>query len=376
MSVSISFGPPRPCAVASIMTSNECLPSIQTLLYSIKTNIHANTNANTYTNARNYYEPEIITLVTPNIPNNIREEILGVFCTRVIEVGTATTSTNSSNNVNNERDNESDDESSTIKINLFHQKVYDKILYIAPDCLVQKDISHIFYDTSYFVNNSNNVGLISACTSHDDDHFDTSVMLIQPNDDIYNDMTTMVIQNQMSDIWNTYFHDIWVQLSNKQRLGIEYNHKVGSSSNHDHDVEKKEESKKGIIIWNYDEMATGKDQLFQKWYKKSQLHKENYWEEQKLVKKGNETFQKNKKQKKIKNNNATANVGHDPNEAKKKSMEKHKQVTKLYKQLRKEGKDPKEAMKIARTKYGMDKDDERQQSPSAQVASMFGLNGI
>jgi hypothetical protein len=370
MSVSVSFGPPRPCAVASVMTSNECVPSIQTLLYSIKTNIHANTNANAYTNAKNYYEPEIITLVTPNISNNIREEIIGVFCTRVIEVG-----------ANDERDNESDDDkSSTIKINLFHQKVYDKILYIAPDCLVQKDISHIFYDTSYFVNNnSNNVGLISACTSNDDDHFDTSVMLIQPNDDIYNDMMSVVVPNQMPDIWNTYFHDVWVQLPNNQRLGIEYNHKVGSSSNHDHDVEKKEGSKKGIIIWNYDEMTTGKDQLFQKWYKKSQLFKENYWEEQELVKKGNETFQKNKKQKetrKMKNNNANANVSRDPNEAKKKSMEKHKQVTKLYKQLRKEGKDPKEAMKIARSKYGMDKDDEQQQSPSSQVASMFGLNGI
>ena len=36
------------------------------------------------------------------------------------------------------------------KLHIFHQTVYNKILYIESDCLVQKDVSHLFKSHSDF----------------------------------------------------------------------------------------------------------------------------------------------------------------------------------------------------------------------------------
>ncbi len=370
------FGPPRPCAIATIMISDEALAATQTLLYSIKANLRSNDSSD----GSSYYQPEIVSLVSPEVSNSVREDSLRPFCTRVIQINDYTTDTAKDDNTVEDIDTHSPDD--IVKIQLFKLHVYREILYVDSHCLVQKDVSHLFQNDkkSYHINSvmkeCRQIGLVTAPVLPSDsdqvngsDCFDTSVMVIQPSQGLQKDMTNKVlIDTNPQGFLNAYFHDTWSQLPQEKRLGTNYNC--------NYDGKKDVNGTQEVIIYSKNIGICGnKTQLYQKWYKKSQLHKENYREEQQMIQKAKDYSQVQQKKKKQRRQQQT-NSSSGGNETKAKQMEKHKLVTMRYKELRKQGKNPKESMKIARSEFGMDKDDEKQQSASAQVASMFGMGGL
>ena len=405
-----AFGPPRPCAIGTIMMSDSetSLSSTQTLLYSIKAHVRSN---NVTSNSEcTYYQPEIITLVTPNISNEKCKD-LACFCTRVIRIKDTDGDDEDVNGEMMKTDNEEAPRNSIIaRTQLLSQTVYYQILYIDPHCLVQKDISHLFHsNNTQQLQSKSTFGLITAPKqvietqsqnldhidddNHNRDDFDTAVVLIRPCHKIYIDMmeqakrmSTTAINQNIHTFWNAYFRKTWINLPITDRLEDEYNYSNAASNNTNRndsvvgDIPKKDK-KQHIFILNgrgRKDINSGMEQLYQKWYNKSQLFKENYQEEQKLVRKAKRHSEMQQQKKKLQQEDTRDDQSNttNPNNSKKKQMEKHKLVTKRYKRLRKEGKTPKEAMSIARSDYGMDKDEERQQSPSLQVANMFGMGGL
>lgn len=393
LSFQAAFGPPRPCAIGTIMMSDDnetSLSSIQTLLYSIKAHLRANNT--TQKSDSGYYQPEIVTLVTPNISNETCKDI-ACFCTRVIRIKDTIDGDDDMGGEMMKMDSEeaSMDSSIIARIQILSQTVYDQFLYIDSRCLVQKDISHLF-NTQYSQNKSL-LGLVTAPAkatesqseeignidndSCNADDFDTSVMLIRPCHKMYIDMkkqaksmNTIAMNQNVHTFWNAYFRTTWTCLPAAERLDDEYNYSTVAVSNHE-----AKEKKQHISIWNnhgLNDPNPGIEQLYQKWHNKSRLFKENYDEGQKLAHKAKHDSKIQQEKKKLQQQGTST----DPNNSKTKQMEKHKLVSKRYKKLRKEGKSTKEAMAIARSDYGMDKDEERQQSPSTQVAAMFGMGGM
>lgn len=384
-----SFGPPRPCAICTILTSQKNLLSTQTLLYSMmkKTNTNRSTTI-TATNNDNaiVYQPEIVLFVTPDISKEIYEE-LSCFCTRIVLIDYISNCYD--DNINKKRQNNNISvnnyyDLNVAKIHLLNQCVYDQILYIDFNCLVLKDISHLFQRTD--IGN----GLITAVSlqlnenidneTYNSDCFDTDVILMKPSHILYNDFMDQFRQSindgddiNIEHIWNGYFHKVWTQIPKEKRLGKDYNGTTWEKHKSDAYIV----NRKNIVDSANHQLKLEMDQLYERWQQKSQLFKENYKEKQILLEKAKEDSDLRQKKKRLQQHQQLQSTTRSSSSAsKRREMEKHKLVAKRYKELRKQGMDPKESMKIARSDYGMDEDEKGQPSASAKVASMFGLGGM
>ena len=392
MSSLTPFGPPRPCAIATLLTSKKDLLQCQTVLYSIQ-QAHSKTisckndnngNSNKINNGFEYeYPPERILFVTSNISNDIEQD-LKFFCDRVIWIAAAAATAN--NRLNNHSNNVDYDQFA--KIHLLNHCEYDRILIIDSHCLVINDLSHVFqnYNENDTGVTPSSRGLITAAAGSaasiqiDDDSndkFNQSIMVIKPNYEMYKEMVNQFRERTSSDnsqcatdFWNAYFHSAWIQLPLEQRLGSEYYYT--------REIHKNNKNQIYIVNNNSNSQGGSKvvdpsiDQLCQKMIKKSQIYKENQREKQILDQKAKKQAQQESKKQKSSDLKNDPHLRHE-NDTKRKQMEKHGQVTKRYKELRKQGINTQDSMRMARTEYGLDKDDEKQKSPNRQVASMFGL---
>lgn len=431
------FGPPKPNAIATIiMTSSynnhpkkkiekeeETLSSIQTLLYSIQKSMETNNNGDNNNDKKKGYEsysypPEIIVLLIDNnkdMSKNIEyiKQELACFCTRVIYIQKEIPSPQHHQYING-------------TIQLLNQVVYNLILYIDSNCLVQNNVCHLFQQQQHQQNIMYNGlnGLMNAVSApmiaddynndqYEKDFFDTTVMMIKPCYEVYNNMIHKLLQlcnqsvqsthnhhyddkhneDQISvrsycnQFWNQYFQQNWYQFDKKYRLGIEYNY---YENNHcmisrRNILQGEEKKKKFNVIYIYNKKYYSHDnrlfinQLYSKWTKKSMIYKENYKEKQHLVqraKKDMELRKMNQGLNAMMKNNISSPIQPTTTSSRHHQMDKHKLVSKRYKELRKQGNNPKDAMRIARSDYGMDKDDENQTSVNTQVASMFGMGGL
>ncbi len=378
------------------------------------------------------YPPEIIVLVPQSQSKTKNVDVhklpfLQYLCTRIIPIP-----------IDNSMQAHSYSKTNLVT-NLFRQLVYSRILYIDQCCLVQRDITHIlsrqqqgsshsgdYEQTGMSVGLNLNylehmdLGLITAAPMiHKEEQFDTAVMLLQPSLQIFHDLNAKLISNADDDAdwnqdrvlestFNTYFQNTWTDhLSNGQKFNREYNYCIhhpvhvdsSSSSSNNKDCRKLESSSSSsslnhshIYIWNTNNNNSNNSnkqdlrfleqtneyyqKLYQRLYKKSQIYIETQKEDEQQ-KQNAQLEAKQKQQKLLKQQQQQSNYNHNTTaNTKTKQMEKHHLVSKKYKQLRKEGKNPKEAMILARQEYGMDKDDAMQQSPSSQVASMFGMGHV
>ena len=387
-----SIRPVRPNAVASLITTDDFLPGLKTMLYSLKENLPKEVS-------EDYYPPELVVLHTPNISQIVKDELYPAFCMRLIEVepisieNCSETETESSNNCSHV--SAWSEKCGYTKLHIFRQNVYGKVLYIDSDCLVQKDISHLFK-----VEPSNSRGLIAAAPDiFPPDKFNAGVILIEPSQKVFDDLllkTKSIITYDGGDtgFLNSYFDD-WHSYPSEGRLGFQYNAQrfmhqctyekqpkywdmaVGdiyiihySSSPkpwQTEDSSNKLQSSQSDFLNKEDAEIVAKcesksrelDKLWSKYYKKSILYKEEFEETQKLEKK--RRVVKAKKP-------SPAKLAAPQGSAKKKTA---LTFNKRFKELRKEGLDSKAAMKQARQEFGMDKDD--CVSAGKKVASMFGM---
>lgn len=390
---STTFGPKRPNAIATLLTTDDFLPGVQTLLHSLEETLPSEKH---YKNSPNEYPPERIVLVTPNISQNVREALYPAFCTRIIQVDPIA--------IPSSKENESHVSSWShlcgyTKLHMFHQVVYDKLLYIDSDCLVQKDVSHLFQ-----IQKCNELGLLAAAPDvFPPDKFNAGVMLLQPSAKVFQSLLSKAQQLMTYDggdtgFLNAYF-DTWNEYPKENRLGFAYNAQrflhqctyekqpkywdiaVGdkyivhyssspkpwesctSSTMKDiaSDHLTREELEKVKLA---ESKSKALDKLWKKCYNRSMQFKEDFEERQKLKKQRKVVATKPKP---VVKPAATAAASSGPSAKVKGALT----FNKRYKQLKKEGHDSKTAMAMARREFGMDSNDNV--SAGKQVAAMFGM---
>ena len=395
---------PRPNAIATLLTSDDFLPGAQALLYSLR-----ETLPQPLASAANYYPPELIVLITPDISQTVRDALYPAFCTRLIEVDPIAIpnvdSPTDGSNSNASHVASWSDTCGYTKLHIFRQPVYSKILYIDSDCLVQKDISHLFNLHQHETPSSSRRGLVAAAPDiFPPDKFNAGVMLISPSQALFDDLllkTTTMITYDGGDtgFLNAYFHD-WHSYPSEGRLGFQFNaqrlmhqwtyekqpkywdvavgeisiiHYSSSPKPWQNATCKPDDNKKGsqsefLTKDEADKMAhienksKALDKLWIKCYKKSIHYKEDFEEEQKL------------KKKQVVKKKTAVRAKPGPAPQRQSAAQKKKSGTdfnKRFKELRKEGMDAKDAMKQARNEFGLDKNDHI--SAGTQVAAMFGM---
>jgi len=396
--------PARPNAIATLITSDDFLPGAQTLLYSLKKNLPSVDSL-----GPDDYLPELIVLVTPNISNSVRDTLYPTFCTRLVVTDPIEIPNTSKNDegkgagekaTNESHDSSWSDNCGYTKLHIFQQTVYNKILYIDSDCLVQKEVSHLFKSHSDLPRGRL---LAAAPEIFLPDKFNTGVLLISPSHALYEDMiakTKSMISNNdggSAGFLNAYFDD-WHSYPAESRLGMQYNtqrfmhqcvykeqakywdmavgdiaiihfssspkpwqeaRETRSLSPHIESNVLTEEEAENVA--KAESKSKALDETWKKCYKKSFLFRENFEEEEKLKQKQRIIPQKKKA--------PPARPSQSENSLKKKKASTD--FNKRYRALRKEGVDAKTAMKKARTEFGMDKND--QISAGKQVAQMFGM---
>lgn len=385
-----SIRPVRPNAIATFITTDDFLPGAQSLLHSLKEKLP------TEPFATDYYPPELLVIITKNLSSKVRQALHPAFCTRLIEVDPipipASLVDDNGSDCSSHVESRSEKCGYT-KLHMFNYEIYNKILYIGSDCLVQKDISHLFR-----VENELSRGLIAAAPDiSPPDKFNADVMLIKPSKELFSDLlskTKTLITYDGSDtgFLNAYFDD-WHSYPAEGRLGFQYNAQrfmhqctysqqtkywdiaVGDMVIINYSLSKPWESthkkvklsQSGFLnkedadrIEVYESKSKSLEKLWKKWYKKSLLYKEEFDDEQRLK----------KKQQPVRKNPTPAPApsrGSQGATKKKASLD----FNKRFKQFRKEGMDAKQAMKKARQEFGYDKQDEI--SAGKKVAQMFGM---
>lgn len=393
------YGPPRPTAIATLLLTNDFLPGVQTLLYSIQDQCGgapSSSSAATATGATNDYAPEKIVLVTPNISQEVRSALHPAFCTRIIQVDPIAIPGQ-------------DDENSThvaswdgsvgyTKLHIFNLDVYDKLLYIDSDCLVKRDIRHLLK-----IDSMAKKGLLAAAPDiFPPDKFNAGVMLIRPSPDIFDDMMRkskelITYDGGDTGFLNAYFSNWYTEMPPQSRLGFGYNAQrfmynctyakqpkywdvgIGSdlaivhfSSSPKPWQSRSQEEENGATSKNQSDLLSKEDQglvaqsakidsaldkLWNKAYRKSILHAENYKEEQSLMKKA-----------KV---NPPRVAAPSPPKPPNNKMSSAKLQRKRYNELRKSGMDTQAAMKAVRLEFDLEKEDAL--SSGSKVAQMFGL---
>lgn len=368
---------PRPNAIATLLSTENFIAGAQTLLYSLHVNLPSSPHS------PDYYPPEILVLVTPNISKETRNT-LSFLCTRVIEVDVISIP-------NSDHDNESHKRQWTecgyTKLNIFRQTVYHKILYIDCDCLVQEDVSGLFK-----LEHEMSKGLIAAAPDiFPPDKFNAGVLLISPSNALFDELmkqtrNTVSYDGGDTGFLNSFFDD-WYSYPREGRLSFKYNAQrfmhqctydkqpkywdvgVGniaiihysSSPKPWQDNDGAENGDASVFLTKDDSAQVRKaklvsqlDIVWRKYYKRSQIFLENCREDQKLELK--------KKTKKAMNSQGPSMSS---------SSSEHKQVSLKYKELRRLGLDTKDAMKQARQHYGLD--ETQTENIGKKVATMFQM---
>jgi len=393
--------PPRPNVLITMITTDDFVPGAQTMLYSAKKSMENNSKSDDY-------PPEFVVMVTPNISQQARAALCPVYCTRILEVEQLSFPTSQ------------EEESSTTchvpgwtangaltKLHIFRLSVYNVLLYIDADCLVVKDISHLWSwgdDTASTTEKKKKEGLIAAAPDiFPPDKFNAGVLLVRPCSLIFDDMmqkckSLISYDGGDTGFLNAYFQD-W-HISNDEgacrRLPFGYNaqrflhhcthekqpkywdmavdlhiiHYSSSPKPWELKKEKKEEAIPSANLAATDSFLSPQDTdnlkkatdmkeleaTWWKWYKQSQEYVEIYQKDTAAA--------QMEERKKIQ---AAKRASSRPLSAK----EVHRLVAKRYKELRhRDGKNASEAMMIARREYRLDKDEP---TPGSQVAAMFGM---
>jgi len=285
------------------------------------------------------------------------------------------------------------------KLNIFKLTVYDTLLYLDADCLVVRDVSSLLQLGKIYINSE---ALVAAAPDiFPPDKFNAGVLVVRPNQEVFDDMMeqrkhistydggdTGFLNAYFSE-WHRYmppdarlpfscnaqrfmYHCTYQKQPNYWDMAvapdltvINYNlspkpwedQPISSSIKTSNATENSKETGARSIKESGD-----LEQLWTKYNRRSRNYANKYWKEQ-------------KKEEESQNFNSAAAFDRDeekvPSAAKGNPKVTHQLVSKRFKELRREGKDKKEAMAIARAEYGLDQNDKV--DVGKQVASMFGL---
>uniref|UniRef100_A0A7S1GJD2 Hexosyltransferase n=1 Tax=Cyclophora tenuis TaxID=216820 RepID=A0A7S1GJD2_CYCTE len=393
--------PPRPDAFVTLLTSGDHLAGAQTLFYSIKKTLSKDLK----------YPPELVVLVTPNVSSETRVLLCPVFCTRVLEVDPIAFPRDSlqfKQHVSSRGDDGNEGshvptwtaQGALTKLNVFNLAQYDTVVYIDADCLVIKDVAHLLELGKVYQESE---ALIAAAPDiMPPDKFNAGVMVIRPSEIVFKNMLAQrslltTYDGGDTGFLNAYFSEWYTEMPPMARLSFGYNaqrflyhctyekqpkywdlavspdlHIIHYSSlpkPWDSKPAAVEQEEKVDIESHLDQEDVRKlrkvqksselESLWWKWYQRSKNYTVSYAKEV-------ETEEHNQKEQVAAARKAAVEL-----QRPKTQKEIHKLVAAKYKELRKEGKSPKDAMDQSRREYGQDKEEA---SPNRKVASMFGVS--
>lgn len=375
----VAMFPPRPDAIVTLLHSDDYLPGVQTLLYSIRKKFAFHQLS---------YPPEVVVLATPNVNiPNAHEVLFPTFCTRILEIDYWDPPVNSIDSklmtggklIHRTLDNHNP---GWTKLRIFSLQQYETILYIDSDCLVLKDLSHLISLNKKYTISEN---LIAAAPDLLPPHnFNTGVMVVRPSTKVFDTMqrNSSFLMSYGSDtgFLNAYYPNWFTEFPPDARLSVGYNAQTalydmtadstGTSifwdaqlSHELHIVHYSEAVKPWQVASSTSQSSPSSKNalhaLWKSWYQKSKNflardRKERAKQEQERQ----EVIQKQQRERQA----AAAALASDPKHI-------HKLVTKRYKELRAQGKSTKLAMEQARTEL----QPEQNVDPGSQVAAMFGM---
>ena len=414
----VAMFPPRPDAIMTILHSEDYLPGVQTLLYSLKKKL-ADVSQN--------YAPEIVVCVTPDVKNitQIQSLLVPALCTRLLPIEnweTPEVSTSIDSKLSKTKpltrtlDNHAP---GWTKLHIFGLQQYDTILYIDSDCLVLRDISNLLDLNKVYTESE---ALIAAAPDLlPPNHFNSGVMVIRPSTKTLAEMkqhATLLTTYDRSDtgFLNAYFPNWFTDMHPSSRLSVGYNAQQamfdwttedGGDEGHGHigngdttniTMKKKKNSNfwdvqisgdlsivhysNQIKPWQEKDQKEGSSEqdssssslvsLWKDWHRKSKTFLARYHKEAKAKK---EQELKQRYEQENRKRAAAAAVAPPPPSSAVGAGQKvdiHKAIRKRYKQLRREGQSSKDAMDQARVEL-LPESQLREHNPSEQVATMFGM---
>lgn len=376
---------PRPDAIVTLLHSDDYLPGVQTLLYSIRKKFAFHELS---------YPPEVVVLATPNvnIPNS-HDVLFPTFCTRILEIDYWDPPSNSIDTIlmkggkviNRTLD---DHNPGFTKLRIFSLQQYETILYIDSDCLVLKDLSHLITLNKKYTISEN---LIAAAPDLLPPHnFNTGVMVVRPSLKVFDTMqknSSFLMSYDKSDtgFLNAYYPNWFTEFPPDARLSIGYNAQTalydmtadstGTSifwdaqlSHELHIIHYSETVKPWQVASSpstspFSSSSSSKNSLhtlWKSWYQKSKnFLARDRKERAKQEEERQNVIQKQQQERQA----AAAALASNPKHI-------HKLVTKRYKELRAQGKSTQQAMEQARAELQPEQTDA---DPGSQVAAMFGM---
>lgn len=335
-------------------------------------------------------------MITPNVSQAVRDTLYPAFCTRILEVEPISFPCSSIEYKQvSTREKLWSANGELTKLHIFRFENYDTLLYIDADCLVVKDLTPLL-DLGKVYQESE--ALIAAAPDiFPPDKFNAGVLVVRPSKSVYDNMMEQrslltTYDGGDTGFLNAYFSNWYTDMPPFARLKFGFNaqrflyqstyerqpdywdlsvapdlHIIHYSS-----LPKPWESKP-IMSETVERQGSRSEEnipkrkrapksaeleaLWWKWYDKSQ----NY---AKLAREKAEQRARAPSSASAKKPRAT--------DASTNPKEMHKLVSARYKQLRREGKNSKEAMMAARHEYGLDKE---AVDANKAVAAMFGLSG-
>jgi lipopolysaccharide biosynthesis glycosyltransferase len=351
------------------------------------------------------YPPEIVVLVTPNVPPKVYEQ-LSPLCTRILPIDEWQPPLKTIDSKLGKGDKAwqrtlDNHCPGWTKLRIFGLQQYDTILYIDSDCLVLQDVSSLLGLNKIYTESES---LIAAAPDilppH---HFNSGVMVIRPSTEVMETMKShakLLTTYDGSDtgFLNAYFNTWYTDFPPMARLASGYNAQQamfemtmddnGNSSfwdvqiGSDLHIVHYSNAEKPWAVETATTTATGtKDNslhtLWKTWYNKSKNFLVRYRkeEERRIRLEEEEEDQRRQAMKKQKAAVAAA-VARRPAAAgtsgsNNNPRELHKLIGKRFKELRAQGKSGKEAMQQAREEY--QQGDDAEIDPGSQVAAMFGM---
>lgn len=345
------------------------------------------------------YPPEIVVLVTPNVPPEVYEQFFPSLCTRILPIDewqpplkSIDTKLGKSKVWQRTLDNHCP---GWAKLRIFGMQQYDTILYIDSDCLVLQDVSTLLELNKIYTESES---LIAAAPDilppH---HFNSGVMVVRPSIEVMETMkghakllttydgSDTGFLNAYFNTWNTEFPPMARLVSgyNAQQAMFELTMDENGSSSF-WDVQMGSDLyivhySNTVKPWDVDTTGTKNKNsnslqtLWKTWYNKSKNFLIRYQKEEQRRIQLLEEQEEEQRHKVVKQQMAVAGArqatGATPGPSN--PRQAHTLIAKRFKELRAQGKSGKEAMQQAREEYNQGDDTEI--DPSAQVAAMFGM---
>lgn len=217
----VALFPPRPDAICTLLHSAEFLPGTQTLLYSLHKSLESQNRT---------YPPEVVVLVTPNVPSSTYQNLCPALCTRVLTIDEWHPPAKSVDDKIGKREvwERSLDNHCPgwTKMRVFGLQQYETILYIDSDCLVLKDVSHLLDLNKVYTESEALVAAVpDILPPH---HFNSGVMVVRPSINVMTSLkrhARLLTTHDRSDtgFLNAYFNTWNTEFPPMARLATGYN---------------------------------------------------------------------------------------------------------------------------------------------------------